>query len=244
MTFFHSDSPYAPPSPRTAEDIRLPPPEYWKNEYRRVWPKPLRYILKALFTLLCLIAFGRKTLDYKWETMQDDSKHDKYTETLSDRLTTLSVVVSSLHAAPSSWRAQLTRAVVAGEFAPVLDRGPRHYRAAERCTHGLHDALGVYVPVGCLWRPSRRCDRRCSRRIHHGHVLYALGQRCKQLLSNPLAGNSELILYLFAPPQTLMGSRLRVWSVLIILAYPFFSIVLGVGLCVVGKFTAVPRSIR
>ena len=100
MSSFSSDLPFAPTTAppaihATSMDIRPPLPEYWNNEHTRVRPKPLRYILKGLFTLLCLIAFGRKTLHYKWDTMHDDPEHDKYTETLSNRLTTLSVVVSS-----------------------------------------------------------------------------------------------------------------------------------------------------
>ena len=113
MSSFNSDLPFArtiaaPATYAPSEHARPPLPEYWDNEHALVRPKPLRYILKVLFTLLCLIAFGRKTLRYKWDTMHDDAEHDKYTETISNRLTTLSVVVSSPRVA-QGWGRGLTR---------------------------------------------------------------------------------------------------------------------------------------
>lgn len=70
-------------------------PAHWTNEYPDcpLWTQPL---LKLTFSALCMISFGSRTLQRRWDIIANEEEHDKYMRRISDRLVTLTLVVHGL----------------------------------------------------------------------------------------------------------------------------------------------------
>ncbi|KZV89674.1 hypothetical protein EXIGLDRAFT_838383 [Exidia glandulosa HHB12029] len=90
-------------------------PDHWKNEYPFLrttgfaWVEP---ILKVIFAALCMVAFGSRSLDYRWKKMSKKEKHhESYLERISQRVQSLTIIttlllptiVTLLTADPPSW---------------------------------------------------------------------------------------------------------------------------------------------
>jgi hypothetical protein len=69
-------------------------PDHWKSDFESVWSW-LRPLLKFVFTVFVMIAFGQQSLEQKWEKARlgdDEFQEDK--NRISARISMVTVVVS------------------------------------------------------------------------------------------------------------------------------------------------------
>ncbi|KAJ7220845.1 hypothetical protein GGX14DRAFT_676208 [Mycena pura] len=161
-------------------------PLHWKDPTQYVWPRQLRSVLKPVFTVLCIVAFGHKIAHSNYEAFAKD------TDRISRRISQISTVVSLLLASIS---ALVTTVPPRDEILNYTLRGP-------------------YL---CMW------------------ASFGI------LLGGVIVASADVYGLATCTPQLaikMMGTRMRIWSVLIMLAYPFFSVGVGVSVCVLGLLAA------
>jgi hypothetical protein len=69
-------------------------PDHWKSDFESVWPW-LRPLLKFVFTVFVMIAFGQESLEQKWEKARlGDNEFQEDKNRISARISMVTVVVS------------------------------------------------------------------------------------------------------------------------------------------------------
>ncbi|KAJ7220829.1 hypothetical protein GGX14DRAFT_676168 [Mycena pura] len=168
-------------------------PLHWKDPTQYIWPRQLRSVLRPVFTVLCIVAFGHSTLEHKWEMAHANYEaFTKDTDRISRRISQISTVVSLLLASIS---ALVTTVPPRDEILNYTLRGP-------------------YL---CMW------------------ASFGI------LLGGVIVASADVYGLATCTPQLaikMMGTRMRIWCVLIMLAYPFFSVGVGVSVCVLGLLAA------
>ena len=71
-----------------------PIPKHWKGEFPEA-PECIQPLLKVVFAVLCMVAFGARNLEHKWKMVNSsEAGFTENTDRLASRVSTITVVVS------------------------------------------------------------------------------------------------------------------------------------------------------
>ncbi|KZV89666.1 hypothetical protein EXIGLDRAFT_838377 [Exidia glandulosa HHB12029] len=189
-------------------------PPHWQNTYPQHWPAFLRVMIQILFAVLCMVAFGSRSLERRWNWDPDSGTGSAkkssdptnvatkrtdpdYMERISVRVGILTIIASSLLSTAVTF---LTSDPPSGSLIQYQTPSTQRY---------------LWVTVGLL----------LSGIIAGSSVMYMLSTYTRDW-----------------GVRVAMSTRGRVWCGLILLSYPFFVIFIAIATSTIGFTKAALQS--